>query len=158
MNNIEISRFFAKIDKRKMNFLGVFACDLLPKNEIKNLPCSLVVNLSRSSEIGSHWISIFIDSQRVGHYFDSFGMQPYNIEIKNFLKRQCIRMTWSRKELQSSNSPFCGAYAICFIMFMMQNPYSVAEEFGQAFSTNQFINDLCIQATLQKIKKQSCIQ
>jgi hypothetical protein len=157
MNNIEISTIFEKINKRDMYFIGVFPCDLLPREKLRKLPCSLIINLSPSNEIGSHWTSIFIDKTRTGHYFDSFGVKPFNKDIKKFLNKQCVKYTWSSKELQSSNSSLCGAYAICFIVFMMLNPFSKAENFGQLFSSNQFINDLCIQSNIQEIKQQKFI-
>lgn len=65
-------------------FKGVFPCDELPKNF--TLPAAFVINLSKHNSRGSHWVGLFIDKQRNAEYFDSFGFQPNQSEIIQFIK------------------------------------------------------------------------
>ena len=157
MNNFEIENILKKFHCNKARFYGVYPCDKLPKNELKYLPCSFVVNLSPSSESGSHWVGLYIDANKRGNYFDSYGMRPRNKNIVEFLRTQCKGYSWSKKEIQSVNSSTCGAYAICFIIFMTTNYGQTTIKFEDLFSNNSFTNDFCIQQTLQNLKQQKCI-
>ena len=103
------------------NFLGIFACDKLKSCSVTKLPVLLVVNLDQSSEPGSHWISL-----RIGRYdieiFDSLGFNPklwgkFPTELFQFLFP--FRYTHVFKishVLQPSNTVYCGAFCIYFIL------------------------------------------
>lgn len=153
MNGKQIDTVLKSFRKSRGIYQGVFSSNLLPLQKIKNVPAAFVVNLSPSYEIGSHWIAIYINSNRIGYYFDSYGLPPTVPKIKRFLQKQCKVFYHSHAELQSTNSTVCGAYAICFIIFMLQN--RSPENFESFFSTNQYINDYCIKKTLDKIKELS---
>ena len=71
------------------NFRGVFCRDTLPK--VPNEKEAGIVNLNKSQEPGSHWISYYKDgSKRI--YFDSFG-QITPLELQKYLKlKRNLRM------------------------------------------------------------------
>ena len=78
------------IKKRIINgteFLGVLACDQLPKNHVCKFPAMLVVNTHPSNMPGEHWLAIYISKNKHGYFFDSFGNPPDNFpaEINNFI-------------------------------------------------------------------------
>jgi hypothetical protein len=55
-------------------FQGVFSSDMLPPNHRL-----LVCNTDPSTRPGQHWIAIYVDENRCGEYFDSFGQSPNEI-------------------------------------------------------------------------------
>ena len=151
MNGRQIDTVLKSFQKSRGVYRGVFSSNLLPLQKKIKVPAAFVVNLSPSYEIGSHWIAIYIDNNRIGYYFDSYGLPPNVPKIKRFLQKQCKLFYHSHAELQSTNSSVCGAYAICFIVFMLQN--RSLKKFESYFCTNQYINDYCIKKTLDKIKE-----
>jgi hypothetical protein len=54
--------------------IGIYAINTLPV--YVEYPAALIVNLSSSNSTGSHWVAIYINENRQGHYFDSFGRNP----------------------------------------------------------------------------------
>ena len=77
ISNIYIDQLMKKIS---WSFRGTFSCNNIPIFNDENF--SLIVNLSREGEIGTHFIAIIISSNQI-LYFDSFGIQNTNDDIKN---------------------------------------------------------------------------
>ena len=67
-------------------FNGVYSIDNLP-DKIKD--GSYVINLDEYSDIGTHWIALYINTKTV-IYFDSFGVEDIPKEIKKFLNNKNI--------------------------------------------------------------------
>ena len=65
---------------------GVYSRDNLP-DKIKN--GAYVINLDEYSDIGTHWIALYIVNDNVT-YFDSFGVEHIPTEIKKIIKRSTI--------------------------------------------------------------------
>jgi len=67
MNTLELVHYLGKYQNRGTKIV-VCAIDELPQ---KKLRCTtnhaFVINLSKSNEYGSHWISVFIDRYRNGY-------------------------------------------------------------------------------------------
>ena len=59
---------------------GVYSRDNLPK-AIKN---GVYVNLDQYTNIGTHWIALYVKNNEV-IYFDSFGVEHIPNEIKKFI-------------------------------------------------------------------------
>ena len=56
-------------------FQGVFPSDVLPIS-IKQYPACFIANVDKSNMPGSHWIAIYIDKDKQGTFFDSYGNKP----------------------------------------------------------------------------------
>ena len=61
------------------NFIGVLSCDVflnMTKNGKINLSPGqgIILNLSSSNHPGSHWVAVFVNTNGVGEFFDSFGL------------------------------------------------------------------------------------
>ena len=65
-----------KILSKWTRFNGIFSRDNLPK--IKD--GSYVINLHEYSDIGTHWVSLYVQNNNVT-YFDSFGVEHIPKEI-----------------------------------------------------------------------------
>lgn len=75
MNAVQLSAVMDKISANT-HFLGVLACDQLPKTPVQNLPSSVIINTHSSDLPGEHWLAVYITEDRVGCFFDSFGNEP----------------------------------------------------------------------------------
>lgn len=139
MNTIQLIKLFDKYPHGGI-FKGVYPCDKLPKKI--SLPAALIVNLSKSNHQGSHWISIYIDSRRQAEYFDSLGFAIKNWYIKDFLTKNCKKISYNKQQLQHISSNYCGLYAFNFIIYKLQGG-SIAD-FCKKFSKNTIINDIFI--------------
>ena len=67
-------------------FNGVYSRDNLP-DKIKD--GAYVINLDEYSNIGTHWIALYVNIKTVT-YFDSFGVEYIPKEIKNFINNKNI--------------------------------------------------------------------
>ena len=67
-------------------FNGVYSRDNLP-DKIKD--GTYVINLDEYSDIGTHWIALYVSNKTVT-YFDSFGVEHIPKEIKKFINNKNI--------------------------------------------------------------------
>ena len=72
LTNFEIQTYY----KNEPRFNGVYSRDNLPK--IKD--GAYVINLDEYSDIGTHWVALYINNNSVT-YFDSFGVEHIPKEI-----------------------------------------------------------------------------
>ena len=76
-----------KYYENESRFNGVYSRDNLP-NKIKD--GAYVINLDEYSDIGTHWIALYVKNNIV-IYFDSFGVEHIPREIKTFIKNRNIK-------------------------------------------------------------------
>ncbi len=96
-------------------FNGVYSCDTLPLRMFHNE--SFVVNLSKYSEKGTHFIAIIINDHSVT-YFDSYGITCTNEYILRFIRYQCKFIVYSPIRIQGDLSIHCGFFCIgCVLSF-----------------------------------------
>ena len=74
LTNFEIQNYYHNLTR----FNGVYSRDNLPK--IKGR--AYVINLDEYSDIGTHWIALYVLNDDVT-YFDSLGVEHIPKEIKN---------------------------------------------------------------------------
>lgn len=98
-----------------------------------------IVNLAKSHEPGTHWIGIFIDTDRNGFYLDTYSLKLRSGYIKDFIKLNCNRCTYSTRQLQQLQSNVCGMYSCCFLVHMIKG-YRFSDYLDK-FSMNLLLND-----------------
>ena len=74
--------------KNETRFNGVYSSDNLPK--IKD--GAYVINLDEYSDIGTHWITLYILNNDVTTYFDSFGVEHIPQEINKNINTSIFRI------------------------------------------------------------------
>ena len=74
-------------------FNGIYSRDNLPKIN----DGAYVINLDDYSDIGIHWIALYILNNYVT-YFDSFGVDHIPKEIKTFIGNKNIKKNIFRKQ------------------------------------------------------------
>ena len=126
MKNFEIQKYYQ--DEPRFN--GVYSRDNLPK--IKD--GAYVINLDEHSDIGTHWVSLYVYNNDVS-YFDSFGVEHIPKEIKAFLGRS-LSITTNIFKIQAYDSIMCGYFCIGFIGFMLAG--KTLTEHTNLFSPNNF--------------------
>ena len=94
----EIQKYY----KNEPRFNGVFSRDNLPK--IKD--GAYVINLDEYSDIGTHWVALYVNNNVT--YFDSFGVEHIPKEIKTFSKNKSITTNIFR--IQAYDSIMCGFF------------------------------------------------
>ena len=98
MTNFEIQTYYQN-DPR---FIG----DNLP-DKIKD--GTYVINLDEYSDIGTHWLALYINNKTVT-YFDSFGIEHVPKEVKKFIDNRNIISNIHR--IQNYDSIMCGYFCI----------------------------------------------
>ena len=108
LTNFEIQKYY----QNEPRFNGVYSRDNLPK--IKDGP--YVINLDEYSDIGTHWIALYVLNNDVT-YFDSFGVEHIPKEIKAFIGNKNIKTNIFK--IQTYDLILCGYFCIGFIDFML---------------------------------------
>ena len=109
---------------------GVYSKDNLP-DKSKDGP--YVINLDEYSDIGTYWISLYVNIKTVT-YSDSFGVEHIPNEIKKCIDNKNIITNIFR--IQAYDSVMCGYFCIGFIDFMFKD--SRLTDFTNLFSPNDF--------------------
>lgn len=109
---------------KNKNFLGCFASDELPKNPPVN--SCLIVNYSKHSQDGTHWVAMMNLNTNNVMFGDSYGFEPDGEDLllsrqtnfHNYLIRHSNnnRYTHNEYNLQDVNSDCCGEYCCKFII------------------------------------------
>ena len=121
--NFEIEAYY----QNEPRFNGVYCRDNLPKT-IKN--GAYVINLDEYSDIGTHWIEIYVNNKSV-IYFDSLGV-GHKSEIKKFINNKNIIANIYR--VQNYNLIICGYFCIDSINYMFKG--KSLTDFTNFFSRN----------------------
>ena len=81
ISNIYIDDLMKKIS---CSFKGTFSIDKIPT--YKDEKFSIIVNLSKENEKGTHFIGIMSSKDTI-IYFDSYGIEHINLTIEKYLKK-----------------------------------------------------------------------
>ena len=113
LTNFQIHKHY----QNESRFNGVYSGDKLP-NKIKG--GAYVINLDEYSDIGTHWVALYVKNNDVT-YFDSFGVEHIPNEIKKFIDRKNLILNIFR--IQVYDSIMCGYFCIRFINFIFKVKY-----------------------------------
>lgn len=94
-------------------FRGTFSRDELSKVEPRRSLEAGVLNLSKSSEVGSHWTAWFKRSKNKIDYFDSYGDLPPPLEFLKYASNCEVRYNFDRR--QTFDTIICGQLCLCFL-------------------------------------------
>ena len=108
LTNFEIQKYYQNESK----FNGVFSRDNLPN---KKKDGAYVINIDEYSDIGTHWIALWLNNNVT--YFDSFGVEHIPKEIEKFIGSKNVISNIFR--IQAYDSIMCGYFCIGFINFML---------------------------------------
>ena len=126
LTNFEIQKY----NENDSRFNGVCSRDNLPN---KNKDGVYVINLDEHSDIGTHWIALYVKNNDIT-YFDSFVVEHIPKEIIKFIGRKNIIANIFR--IQAYDLIMCGYFCIGFIDFMFKG--KALTEFTNLFSPFDF--------------------
>jgi hypothetical protein len=135
-----------KIIKTKI-YCGIFPIDLFPQKRISR-PCALIFKTDPSVNAGIHWFSIFFPKYSPIEYFDSFGIQPINSEVYEFLKINANNLVFNNLQTQSNSSETCGKFCISFILYRARG--MELKKFLELFAQNKTYNEIFIYNLFKK--------
>ena len=92
----------------------IYPADKIPN--LGSLPTLIVCNTDTSSKRGKHLIVLYVDKNRRGEFFDSFGRCPFE-HFKIFLDENCVEWIWNARQIQSVISKLCGHYCIFYCLY-----------------------------------------
>ena len=118
MLNTEFQEYFEKIPAILPSYLGCFSVDNFPRK----LPTRsfFVTNLSKSTQMGTHWISIVKSEPNLVEIFDSLGTRYH--QLKPYLKfYKNPNLEYNNCAFQLDNSTTCGLFAITFLVERCMN-------------------------------------
>ena len=99
----------------------------------------IVCNTHDSDRPGEHWVAMYVDTERRGDYFDSYGQQPQHVGFVDFMTEHCSTWSTNERTLQSPLSTVCGQYCVAFLMFRCRDASMNA--FTRLFTTDLVAND-----------------
>jgi hypothetical protein len=129
-------------------FLGVYACDTLPRVLPTKRPLLLICNTDPLHKPGTHWVAISIENHNKGDFFDSFGRQP-EIIFKRFMNKHCSSWSFNEKQLQSAASRFCGQYCVFYCLYRSINV--TAKNVVKCFTNDTGLNDWMVHNFICKL-------
>ena len=109
LTNLEVQKYY----KNEPRVNGVYSRDNLSK--IKD--GAYIINLDEYSDIGTHWVALYVQNNNNVIYFDSFGVEHIPKEIKGFINNKNIITNIFR--VLAYDSIMCGYFCIVFIDFML---------------------------------------
>ena len=141
MNTQEITAILKK--KCRRQFVGTFAYDRLPKVLPPRRPLLLVCNTDIQSKPGRHWITMTLNADGSGEFFDSLNEPVIPARFVAYLDKHCSK-SWTRNErqIQGIISRFCGNYVIFYCMFKYLG-YSM-REIESLFCSDTSFNDALV--------------
>ena len=141
LTNFEIQAYY----QNEPRFISVYSRDKL-SYKIEN--GAYVINLDEYSDIGTHWIALYVNNKTVT-YFDSFRIEHIPNEVKTFISNRNIISNIYR--IQYHDLVMSGYFCIGFIdcMFIGKS----LTDYTNLFSPNNFKknNDIILNYFLNKL-------
>ena len=113
MDTKQITALLARDPRTKSIFLGVVPIDGLPTT-IDAFPIASVCNTDDGDEPDEQWIALYLDANRCGEYFCSYGLPPLHATFRTFMNKHCYEWTHNTKILHSPLSNVCGQNCVAY--------------------------------------------
>ena len=130
LTNFEIQVYY----QNEPRFIGVYSRDSLP-DKIRD--GAYVINLDEYSDIGTHWIALYVNNKTVT-YSESFGIELIPKDVKTFIGNRNIVTNIYR--IQNYDSVMCGYFCIGFINYVFKG--RSLTDYTNLFSPNNFLKKM----------------
>ena len=127
LTNFEIQKYY----QNEPRFNGVYSRDNL-HDKVKD--GTYLINFDEYSNIGTHGVALNVYNDDVT-YFDSFGVEHIQKEIKRFINCS-LSITTNIFRIEAYNAIMCGYFCIGFIDFMLKGKTLI--ELTSLFSPHDF--------------------
>lgn len=119
LHGFEFDSYFKKVGVVHSCFDNVYSLDEIPRG--LKLRKFIIVNLSKKSEIGTHWIVIIRSHKEIYEIFNSLGFDNLDIILPYMQIRTKADIVFNPQQYQSSNSSTCGLFCIYFAINRVLN-------------------------------------
>jgi hypothetical protein len=122
-------------------FLGVYSSDIQPKLRKRCYKFSVIFNLDKHTESGSHFVAIFCNKNTL-FYFDPFGKKCTNKQIKRYIQNNLKgrKYIYNCQRIQNDKSLFCGLFCLTFLYSQVKN-ISFCSYLNNFVKRNTLVND-----------------
>jgi hypothetical protein len=154
LTNAYVENFMKKKTKCKM-FRGVYPADKIPSTLKEQKEFSVIVNLSESTDRGTHFVCIIKSQDSTAcMYLDPLAL---NFTLASFIPTfistlQCRDVTTLRHPIQSGESHYCGYF--CIFLCMLFDVHTDQHAVGQikSFSSqNLSANDAICMRNIRRL-------
>lgn len=115
----DFQQYFAKVPELADHWVGVRPINKIPKK--LGTKKFVIVNLSESSQPGSHWVVISRIHKHSLEIFNSLGFENLNA-VKPYLTFPFrAELTYNNSPLQASDTSTCGLYCIYYAIHRFLN-------------------------------------
>ena len=154
MNTRDLTNILRNKVKSGIHLLGVLASDQLPKKVIDYVPAVAIINTEPSTMGGEHWLAVFINKNREGFFFDSYGRKAsyrgFPRDINDFLRKNCTRVYHSTKKVQADTSTVCGQHCVFFILHIQRG--LSYQKVIDMYKNNVYCNDAMVCKFVDRIQ------
>jgi len=119
LHGYDFIEYFKKIPIVKHYYRNVYSVDEIPNNlKIRQF---LIVNLSKKSEPGTHWIAIVRSEKKIYEVFNSLGYNNLDSLLPYMRLRIKADVVFNEEAFQLTDSTTCGLFCIYFIVHRVLN-------------------------------------
>jgi hypothetical protein len=111
MNTLEIDHVLKTHPSTRNVFKGVYASNKLPRR--LNVNSALIGNTEPDDRPGTHWVTLYIDANSRGEYYDPTGRPPLLRAYVNCINKHCTN--WTIRD-QEEGSTICGHHCIFYLI------------------------------------------
>ena len=116
MDSNQLRQVMASDRMGKVFFRGVFASDQAKKQTVNKLPSGYIFNTDPSDKSGTHWVSVYIDENRIGEFFCSYGQSPGTYNFETWIEQNTTSWDYNKKRFQADSSSVCGHYCLFYLL------------------------------------------
>ena len=134
------------------SYQGCYSADNIPIVTSKQPQC-FIVNLSKQTEPGSHFVALVIREHHV-YYFDSFGEKCSNQHILSYMENLSRDIVYNSVKIQDSNSKMCGFYCALIVLRNDKNCTLKSDVSFHSDESKLYLNDkLCVDYICKTVEK-----
>jgi len=114
MNTDQLNRAGKRI--MGYRYLGTYPLDKVPQLMKNVMMQHFVINTQTSNLSGQHWIAVTVLHNSKAYIFDSFGLPPPTLLIKQLKHQGITRIYFNKRQIQPFNTSFCGQLALLHLI------------------------------------------
>ena len=105
MNTKEYFDYLKRDPECSKILCGVYPTDKIPT--MRSLSALIVCKTDTSTKSEEHWLVLYINKNKNGKYFDSFGR--FSTErFTKYLNHNCVGWIWNERQIQTVITELCG--------------------------------------------------
>lgn len=153
MNGQTLTDLLRREPRARSIWRGVFSRDDVPRRA--TYPSAYIFNTHPRLREGEHWVAVYMDRDRKGEYFDSYGFPPYCKEFRAFLERNSRKWRYNSKTVQGLLATSCGHFCVYYLVHRLRG-YTMRQILAR-FGTDTRKNDSLVRRFVATLKKKESL-